>query len=240
MKNILIPTVLGHDTVNAIRTALMNAPDKGCTVILLLLEKAPDTYCASTALRQLTYHTSSAQKEILEECRTICHNSAALFKVHHQFGISAPLLKNVLEHLEAGLVILTPSFKSSIKKENYRLVRLLLKSRYPILHLNSVEVQTLSTALYIEHNTTAFTVQDMQQLLNNQFRLRIVSRTKINDGLTLHEANPIIAEAITNKQIDVLVETRRCTREGTGSTGETYTLKFGVPVLSIYEEDIKN
>jgi len=240
MKNILIPTILEEDTICAVRTAIAQLRGRQDHIVLMLLKEVPDTYSAAASLSNMNFTCTKEQQNVLSKCRKLFNDANSKLSIHYQFSISAPLLRNVMQHFDCSLVILTPSFRNSRERENRHLVKVLLKSKYPLLHLNSIQVQTLTNALYIEHKSSRFTVQELQQMLNNTFNFRIISRTKVSDELSLHDANPIIAEAISHKQIDLLVETRKVNQKVSAGQLTTPVLKFGVPVLSIYEEDLLN
>ena len=241
MKNIIIPTVLEEDTINAVRTAIAPKRNNACGIVLLLLKDIPDDFSATSTLKSLSYTWTAAQEDVLNTCRRIVSDNCNVkLEIHHQFEITKPLLRNLMDYFDGELVILTPSFKNSKTKVNCRLVKLLLSSKYTLLHLNSVEVQSMTSALYIEPKTTSFSVQELQQLISNKFCFRIISRTKLSDELTLQDANPIIAEAIVSKQIDMLIETRTQQQSKVKEAATLQHMTFSVPVLSIYEEDLLN
>lgn len=241
MKNIIIPTNFESDTLSAVRTALTQTGYTNYRIVLLVISEVQETYSAASNLKNFRYLYRTQQENVLNKCRELvsAYNGVTL-NVHYQYGISGPLLRNVMDHFNAGMVILTPSFKENKCRTNAHLLKLLLKSRYTLLHLSSIEIQTITNALYIEPKTTNFTLQELQQLINNKFNFRIVSRTKLSNELTLQDANPLIAEAISSKQIDMLVETRSPVQLAVKKGKPSRNLNFGVPVLSIYEEDIMN
>src|SRR5687768_368977 len=111
MKNILIPTTLQADTINAVKTAIKQSKGKNCNIILLQVCNVPDTDSSAFFLRTVKNELTVSQKNIFEACRNLVAVSQnCTFKIQHQYGISAPLMRNLLEHLHVGLIILTPSY----------------------------------------------------------------------------------------------------------------------------------
>jgi len=237
MKNILIPTTLHHDTINAVKTAIKQSKGKNCNVVLLQVCDIPDTDSSAFFLRSIKNELGVSQKNTLEACRNlIAVSQNCTFKIQHQYGISAPLMRNLLDHLHVGLIILTPSYKNSAKKIHNLFLQILSNCKCPILHLNSnFEEQVLNKAMYLEQTKSKFQAEDLQQLLQGQFDLRIVSQATIFEGQSLEEINPELTEAITKNDINLLIQTRKPEKikwNKKSNVNET----LGLPVLSLNEE----
>ena len=239
MKNILIPTTLQADTINAVKTAIKQSKGKNCHVILLQISDVPDTDSSAFFLRSIKNQLTVSQKNILESSRNLVAVSQnCTFKIQHQYGISAPLTRNLLDHLQVGLIILTPSYKNAEKKIHKQFLQILGNCKCPILHLNSnFEEQELNKAMYLEQTKSKLQAEDLQQLMQGQFDFRIVSQAKIFEDQTVEEINPQLSEAISKNQINLLIQTRKpekikLSKKDKSNINES----LGLPVLSLYEE----
>ncbi|MFV5691527.1 hypothetical protein ACM55K_05845 [Flavobacterium sp. LT1R49] len=239
MKNILIPTTLQSDTINAIKAAIKSSNAEQCQLILMLITDIPDTYSSSNLLRNINQDLSTTQENVLQMCREIIleSNNCSL-KIHHQYGISSPLFRNLMEHFAIELTILTPSFKSSKKKINMYCVQIISNSKCPILHLNTnFEEEPFSQALYIKNSDSVLQVEDLQTYVDALFSLKIVSQTKIDDRQKANEIEHFLTDTISKNNINILIETRKpkklkLLKKEKTALNET----LGLPVLSLYEE----
>lgn len=241
MKNILIPTTLHTDTVNAVKTAIKQSKGKSCTIVLLQVCDVPDTESGAFFLRTFKNELSVSQKSILELCRNLVATSQnCTFKLQHQYGISAPLMRNLLDHLHVGLIILTPSYKTAEKKIHNQFLQILSNCKFPILHLNSnFEEHDLNKAMYLEQTKSRLQAEDLQQLMQGQFDFRIVSQAKIFEDQTVEEINPELSEAISKNEINLLIQTRKPEKIKLKNKEKSMINEsLGLPVLSLYEEII--
>ncbi|AWG23972.1 hypothetical protein [Flavobacterium kingsejongi] len=241
MKNILIPTQLQQDTISAVKTAAGYSGGKKCDIILLLVSEVPESYSSAYMLRKMKHELAPSQAKVLQNCRSIAAEfKNCTLKVHNQYGISAPLLRNLTEHFSIGLTILAPSYKTSQNKMHSYLLQLLLNSKCPILHLGTSETyQDFNKALYLEHTSSRIQVEDLQSLVKEQFSFRIVSQAKVHNELSAEALNPMLTEAISKNNIDILIETRKPEKiKLRRKEGNTSHLSLGLPVLSLYEEAI--
>lgn len=122
MKSILIPSLLNEDTVFALELAIRMEPEG---VVLLFLHDLPADGSALAALRSMNPYCTAEQKKILELCRTLASGNNVPLSVHNQYGISMPLLRHLLEHLEAGSAIIPPSVAASGKRTHTQFLKLL-------------------------------------------------------------------------------------------------------------------
>jgi hypothetical protein len=239
MKNILIPTTLQSDTINAIKTAIKSSNGEQCQLILMLIADIPDTYSSANLLRNINQDLSVTQENVFQMCReTILDSNNCSLKIHHQYGISSPVFRNLMEHYAIELTILTPSFKSSKKKINAYCVQIISNSKCPILHINlNFEEEAFSQALYIKNSNSVLQVEDLQTYVDTLFSLKIVSQTKINDQQKANEIEPFLTDTISKNNINILIETRKpkklkLLKKEKTALNET----LGLPVLSLYEE----
>lgn len=238
MKNLLIPSNLESDTINAIKVAIQQSNGQNCTIFLALVSEIPDTYSSATFLRSMKNEMTVSQRNVLDYCReliTISQNCC--LKIHHQYGISAPLMKNLMEHLDIELSILTPSFKNAQKKIHNQFVQILSNSKCPILHLSTnFEEQDLTKAMYLEQTMSRLQVEDLQELIPHHFNFKIVSQAKIFNDQKPEEIHSLLEEAISKNQIDLLIETRKPKKIKLKKQSESTSESFGLPILSLYEE----
>lgn len=239
MKNLLIPTTLEADTINAVKTALKQSKDEQCTIMLMLVADVPDTDSAAFFLRSVKSEMTISQKKVLNEIRTLINETGnSTLKIHNQYGVSSPLIKNLIEFHKIGLTILTPSFKASSKKIQIQCLQLLCNCRIPILHLTDKwEEQDLSKALYLEKTKSRFQTEDLQQLIQNEFDCKIVSQAKILESQVPEDMTSMLTEAISKNQISLLIETRKPEKISFKKKNvNAINDALGLPVLSVYEE----
>lgn len=238
MKNILIPTTLQSDTVNAVKTALKSSNGEPCQLILMLLTEIPDTYSSAHLLRSINQKLSTTQESVLKTCRkTISESNNCSLKIHHQYGISSPVFRNLMKHYTIELTILTPSFKASKKKINTYCVQIISNSKCPILHLNANFEEAFSQALYIQNLDSTLQKEDLQTYINTLFSLKIISQTKTSGQQKAGEIERFLADTISQNNINILIETRKpkklkLLKEEKATINET----LGLPILSLYEE----
>lgn len=238
MKNILIPTVLEEDTLSAIKTAVKYASGKNSTITLMLVQKMPDNFSAAATLREMSPSFTTAQNNLLCDCRNAIEASAnCRLIIRNQCGISAPLLKNLMEYMGTDLIIFTPSFKNDRNPLNTYCAQLLLNSKYPILHLGNCENESdFSKAMFLEREQNTFDITQLQQIINEQFNFRIVSQAKVADEQNPADISPLLSEAIIKNEINLLVETRKAEKKKRKKIEKTVNEALGLPVLSIHEE----
>ena len=238
MKNILIPSILEADTVNAVKTAAKHASGQNCAIILMLLCDVPDTYSAGYLLQKITPGYTVAQSAVLTKCKEIIKGTPnCVLQVHIQHGISAPLLKGLIEHKGIGLTILTTSYKQHQQKIQRYCAALLLNSRCPILHLGqNCNGQALSKAMYLEQEKTTIDLQEVEEIVSDRFNFTIVSRATLASEQDPEDLAPMLAEAIFKNDIDVLVETRKPEKVKLNRKSHSVVNEaLGMPVLSLYE-----
>ncbi len=238
MKNILIPTTLEADTIGAVKTAAQHASGHNCAVVLMLVCDVPDTYSAGYLLQKIKPAYTTAQSDVLTRCKQLIKATPnCVLQVHLQYGMSAPLLKNIIEHKAIGLTLLTPSYKQEKEKIYRYCTALLLNSKCPILHLGqNCTGQQLNKAMYLEQEKTTIGLPQLQRLLKGRFSFTIVSRATLAEEHNPEDLAPLLAETIFKNDIDLLVETRKpeklkLSKKSKMSVNEA----LGMPVLSLCE-----
>ena len=139
-----------------------------------------------------------------------------------------------MDHLGVNLIIIPASYKLETARINRNCLELLANSRMPILHMtDDCEEQEFSKALYVEQNPQ-LGVQELQQLISNQFSFKIVSHVALN-AETLPTAQ--LTEAIEKNNIDLVIETRKPEKRKKNKN-LVVNDSLGLPVLSIYEDAV--
>lgn len=238
MKNFLIPTTLKDDTISAVKSAVYQAKDSKCEIILMMVAETPDSFSSSSFLREMRTGLTSSQELVLETCRYIIdHTPNCKIKVHNQYGLSSPIFRGIIDAFSVKLVILTHSYKQETKRIHQYLVQLAGNQKCPILHLGVEQLkEDFNKALYIENSRANMHVKDVQQFLNDNFSYEIVSQTANFDD-NYEKFAPYLTEAISKYDIDLLVETRKGEKiKFKKNKKENVNEKLGLPVLSLYEE----
>jgi hypothetical protein len=238
MKNLLIPSTLEPDTINAIKVAIQQSNGKNCTLYLALISEIPDTYSSATFLRSMKSEMTASQKNVLEYCtELVAISQNCKLKIHHQYGISSPLMKNLMEHLDIEITILSPSFRNTEKRIHNQFTQILSNSKCPILHLSTnFEEQNLSKAMYLEQTMSKLQLEDLQELIPDHFNFKIVSQAKIFSDQNPEDLQSLLTEAITKNKIDLLIETRKPKKIKLRNKNSNTNESFGLPILSLYEE----
>ena len=237
MKNILIPSTLQKDAVTSVRAAIKQAADTNCIITLMMVNEAPDAESASFLLRTTRTSPTALQSQVLEDCRAeISNTDNCRLEVHNRYGLSAPLLKNLLEHLGTNLIIIPPSYKEERDSIHHYCLSLLANSKIAMLHLTEdYEEQEFNKALYLESEKAQLGLQELQQLVGREFNFKIVSHACIcapyPDALGTQ-----LTEAISKNNIDLLIETRKPEKIRTKKRKQvTVNETLGLPLLSIFE-----
>ncbi|WP_163399084.1 hypothetical protein [Flavobacterium fluviatile] len=238
MKNFLIPTTLELDTINAVKSAINQAKNTNCEIILMMVSDTPDAFSSAQFLREMRTSLTKSQEEVLETCRYIIqHTANCKLKVHNQYGLSASVFKGIIDAFAVKLVILTHSYKQETKRIHQYLVKMAGNQKCPILHLGTeVNKEDFNKALYIENSGANMHVNDVQQFLSANFSFEIVSQTASFDN-NYEQFAPYLSEAISKYDIDLLVETRKGEKiKFKKNKKENINNRMGLPVLSLYEE----
>lgn len=238
MKNFLIPSILESDTTTAVRIAIQQSRGQKCTVYILLVNEIPETFSSATYLRTMKSELNPTQKNVLDYCReliTISQNCN--LKIHHQYGISVPLMKNLIEQLEIELTILSTSYKSAKKKIHNQFIQILCNCKCPILHLNpNCDVFDLTKAMYLEQNFSKLQLEDLLELIPKNFNFRIVSKAKIFNDQNPEDLQSLLKDTISKNNIDLLIETRKPKKIKLKNKNTNATESLDLPILSLYEE----
>ncbi|MGK4566978.1 hypothetical protein [Flavobacterium sp. 3HN19-14] len=238
MKNVLIPTTLLQDTLQAVKIAMAQAEGENCSIILLFLKDTPDTASAAFWLRDMQTELTPLQEEILDKCQELAASLPnCSLKIQYQYGLTSPLLRNFLENKSIGLIILPETFTKSEREINRHSLRLLANCKCPILQLaTDYEEHRFAKALYLENEDSNVRAKDVPKMLNGHFSFRIVSQAKVIKTENHEEMTPVLLETIYKNGIDLLIETRKPGKiRLTKKTKKSFNEHFGLPVLSLCE-----
>ncbi|RDI08255.1 hypothetical protein [Flavobacterium sp. AG291] len=237
MKNILIPTTLQHDTLFAVKTALKQA-NSNCNITIMYVRDVADAESASLFLRSARPSKTDLQAKILEACHSEANNYPhCTLELHNRYGISAPLLKNLLQHLNTDFIIVPASYRQERDSIHHYCLNLLSNSKISMLHLTEAgEELEFNKALYLEHSSAQLDIQQLQELVGNRFNLRIVSHASLAENYP-EQLEQQLNDAIAKNNIDLLIETRKTEKIRMKKRKEAYVNEtLGLPVLSIFEE----
>jgi hypothetical protein len=76
---------------------------------------------------------TAAQKKVLATCRDIGARSNRAIEVHNQYGLSRPLLRNLIDFLDVETISISDSFVSSPRPIHRQLVTLLKEKQLPFI-----------------------------------------------------------------------------------------------------------
>lgn len=238
MKNFLIPTTLKEDTICAVKSAVNQAKDTHCEIILMIVADTPDTFSSSQFLREMQAGLTFNQQNILDICREIIATSTnCSIKIHNQYGLSSPIFRNIIDAFSIKLVILPHSYKQETKRIHQYFIQLAGNQKCPILHLGNEQIKDdFNKALYIENTAANMHVKDVQQFISQNFSFEIVSQTT-NYQNNFEDFAPHLSEAISKYDIDLLIQTRKGKKiKFKKRKDEEINELLGLPVLSLYEE----
>lgn len=238
MKNILIPTTLQEDTLHAVNNALVQVSGP-CRVIILQPVPMPDSFAAAEFIRKLHNNLTNAQSSVIEKChKAVTAVAGCCLEVRTQIGVTAPLLRNLLDFLNVNLIIVPASYRAEKSKLHTRCLEILLKYRCPVLQLNTEPNETgLINALYLENKKASFGIHELQQRVGSQFNFRIVSHADITEAQSPDELANYLTAAVEKNNIDLLIETRAAQSRKKNQSNIDELL--GLPVLSINEDAVK-
>ncbi|MBX2962289.1 MAG: hypothetical protein KF687_07240 [Cyclobacteriaceae bacterium] len=241
MKNILIPTTLKPDTLKAVRSVVKNVKEENIKIVLLMLSDMPDGITDLLFASRSGVETSAHGQRVLDDCRRYVKELENVsLQVHHQYGISGPLLRNIMNHHAITLTVITPSYKEETHTLHKQAVKSLLNSKCPILHLPEKATElALDQAIYVDNSPSKISMENIQQMLSKAFAIQVVRHTKLIEGQRTEDLAPVLAEAIANNNVSLLVETRKPEKNGWGAAKVNAHVslaeRLGVPVLSLFD-----
>ena len=240
MKNFLIPTRLTPDTISAVQTAINHSKNENAKIILFLVTDAIDSFSAAQYLREQDSQITHKELDVLDNCRDLIENFPnCKLEFKRQAGITSPLLKNFIQFYSVDLILLTKSIVTSKKSVHINLVTIIENQKTPILRLINDSTTQLNKAIYIENAFSRLNIDDVQQYMQNQFPLQIISQVLKKEQETSEYINSLLTEVLSKNDIDFVIETRTSERSKIKKKNRnTLNQSFDIPVLSLHEETV--
>ncbi len=221
MKNILIPTNYNADTLEALRISAAMKQSDEMQVTLLSASHVPDSIIQLLFLSQGEESDIKKSKLLVkyrEDCRQ--RNQLALaVNEHHQYGMSRPIMSQLLERFKTELVVIPFSMQQSKSHVDQLMLKLLTGSEVPLLFLPSegAAPEDIHRALFLDDIESA----GMEVIQNLPFHVIRQSMVKTSG---LQSVNSMI----NNFRINVIVLTKGNQRKFAQPISE-----FNLPVLTV-------
>lgn len=185
LKNILIPTDLTLSSLNVIQYALHQFQGYAFNITLLHVLPLPDAISDLLLISRTEEELPSEFNIAIERLINLFPVRIANIKVEHQYGLSASILSQIMEHKEIDLVLYTkPSFKSGFNQQNH-VWKVLDESEHPVVYIP----ETLSAkspekiSFVLDENIDNIQLLDnmLQQLhINSQTEIKLITALKID------------------------------------------------------------
>ena len=242
MKNFLIPTKLHADTISAVEMALQQQDSKSSKIILLFVSCDSDAITSVRFLNDLNTTLNNTQEKVLIECQKVVdRKSNYTLEFQHQFELSSPLLKNILNHYSIDLILLPSSVTKSKLKQFLLLTNLLYKQNKPILHLNNNTQIELNTAVYLENIKTKIPLLKIQNYVLDLFSVPKIHEILQKESDNTEFTAQILADLLSISNCDFVIETRKTKNNYFKKTQQTPIQNYlNIPVLSLCETCIEN
>lgn len=224
MKNILLLTTFEADTLQSLKIAADVISNSSSEVYLLSVSEISDSITDLLFLSQSDHVDVEKKTELLNQLQNFKEEHGFRFKVHvdHRYGLSRPILEQILERCNADLVIVPTSFQKSKQHIHQFALKLLHKTSCPLMFLppKTEVLEEIKRALYLNGEGGLLT----SAIENLPFH--IIHQTMLED------ANKYtIEELIERFEIDLVVKGKR---NGKALHADEIEInKLGVPVLTV-------
>lgn len=224
MKNILITTTFKEDTLQSIKLATEVMGNNASTITLLSCSEISDSITELLFLSSTDHADLQKRSDLLSKFQEYknAQSLKATVQEHHQYGMSRPILEQILTRYQVDLVIVPLSFQQSKIHIHELLLKLLYKTSCPLMFLpeRKQSREAIKRALYLNEPGRGLT----PAVENLPFHI-------IHQSM-LDEANRLSLEEMINKlRIDLVVKGKG--RNESRQENETPISKLGVPVLTI-------
>ena len=240
MKNFLIPTRLTSDTIAAVETAIHHSKNENSKIILFFVTDEIDSFSASQFLRERSNQITHKELDILDNCRDLIEKfSHCKLEFKRQSGITAPLLKTIMQYYSVDLILLTKAILTSKKSVHTHLVNIIQNQKTPILRLVNDSKIKLNKAIYLENAFSRLNIDDIQQYMQNQFPLQKISQVLKKEQESLEHINSLLTEVLSKNDIDFVIETRTSERSKIKNKKQNgLNQHLEIPILSLHEETV--
>ncbi len=222
MKNILIPTTLEPDTLTALKMLLDYSRHERTKVVLLLVSEMPfgiaDMLFSAWSVDELP----EEKRHVLECCRHFTETLPnSTFHIHHQVGVTNPILRNILDHYSINLTVILQSFYLDNAWINKQVFSFLVKSSSQLVcapdkRRSQLDGQLIFAAGKRKVNTTQ----------NNNWQKLINSRDERETSVHLPNM-PIIRSDLPGKNSTFLISQRGIVAQ------QLLATRLGIPPGSI-------
>jgi|GEM_PF-2498213 len=219
MKHILIPTTYGSDTVDAMKVAANLATAGECEITLLSISPLPDSITDLLFITKPEHLALEKHDALMRDWQTVQQHQSVRPTVneHHRFGITEPVLKQIMQRLSVDIVVIPPSFQQSTEFAHTLFIRLLRKSHCPAMFLPQWKntPEHLRRALFIDAGK--YPGEALESL---PFHIIHQSMIRPTEHLSLRQI-------VENHQIDLIVHGKTTPR------AEQEISNLGLPVLAV-------
>lgn len=224
MKSILIPTTYEFDTTQALKAAADMYRVQTGEITLFSVSEIPDSITELLFLASYDGVDFQQRETVLQfwhDYQTRQRITANV-SMHHQHGMTRPVLKHLLNRFNPDLVIIPQSFQQSKQFIHQFTLKLLHQSECPLMLLPAREFshKGIQRALYLDEAVKKL-AGDVQQ-----YPFHVIHHSMIANA----EADSI-RSIIEEMQIDLIVKGKR--KKGSSDHQEANMADLGLPILTI-------
>ena len=226
MKNIMIITTYEADTFGALKIAADLKRYHDGSLVLLTVSPLSDSITELLFLSARDHVEQQNRKKRLEEWNRFATNNKVYvdfpeIKEHHQYGMSGPILKQILECFDIDMIVVPPSMQKSRFFIHQLLLKLLHRSQYPLLLLSTDQLpsEPIQRALFLDGLGESLTAE----IENMPFH--VIHKSMLEQ---VPQISPL-RQLIEKHKIDLIVQ-----RKQKSSTGMDKDLQnLGLPILTV-------
>jgi hypothetical protein len=223
MKNILITTTFEADTLQSLKIATEVIGNSASEICLLSTSEISDSITDLLFLSPKDHIDTRKRSELLDAWKNLKGTRGSKFKLHehHQYGMSRPILEQILSRYKVDLVIVPTSFQQSKQHIHHFLLKLLHKTSCPLMFVPQTrQPDAIKRALYLNEPGRALT----SAIENLPFH--IIHQSMLEDATKYS-----IEELIEKLKIDLLVKGKR--NGEPRYNDEVEMSELNVPVLTV-------
>lgn len=224
MKNILIPTTYEIDSTDALKVAADICQHLGCgEIILFSISEISDSITELLFLSSKDNIDLKKRDAVLQFWETYRseHRMNTTIKFHHQYGLSRPVLEQIIDRFGADMVIVPQSFQLSKNYIHQFALKLFNQCNSPMMLLpgKNLSTKSIQRALYLDKAdlNPAGVVQ--------QYPFHVIHQSMIET-----DGQESIRTLVEKMQIDLIVKGKRKTNT---SDYEIDSEELGLPILTI-------
>lgn len=219
--NILIPTTLEPDTLTSLNMLLGHIRHERTKVVLLVVSEMPFGIAEMLFSSWSVDALPEEKRHVLECCRHFTETLPdSTFYIHHQVGVTNPVLRNILDHYRIDLTVILQSFYLDNAWINQQVVSFLAKSNGQLICIPEDRRLPLEGQLnlYASSEQENSTHDNVLQELNNQDQ-KVAS--------VYHPEDPINGPNLFGRSSVFLISQRGIVAH------QLLAIRFGIPTGSI-------